>query len=223
MDKKEIDFLQTWNILKKRKWLIIYTTILCTVITAAISLFVITPVYQAVTRIVIVKENAKLFYEDRYTDSDIQMYQQLIKTYIEIAWSDSVIDATVKSFSQYPAAEIRKSLDATSNTGTQILELSAKNTKPDIAADIANTYADNFIKKCNDVLPAGELSILDKAKAPSEPITPRVLFNTAIAFFIGLMSSIGIALLIEHCDTKIRTEAQIEAKLHIPVLGTIQN
>lgn len=223
MDEKEIDLLEAWKILKKRKWLIIYTTILCTIITAAICLFIITPVYQAVTRIVIVKENAKLFYEDKYTDSDIQMYQQLIKTYIEIAKSDSVVDATVANFSQYPADKIKKSLNVVSNTGTQILELRVKYPSPDTAANVANVYAENFIKQCNDILPAGQLSILDKAKVPSGPVSPRVLMNTAITFLIGLMSSTGIAFLMEYCDTKIRTEEQIEMKLHIPVLGAIED
>lgn len=222
-NERELDLLDMWKILKKRKWLIICTAILCTVITAAMNIFVITPVYEAVTRIVIVKENAKLFYEDRYTESDVLMYQQLAKTYTAIAMSDSVIDATAKNFNQYPAGEIRKSLSAASNTGTQILELKAKNSEPDLAASIANTYAENFIKECSSILPAGELSILDKAKVPANPKTPKVMLNTAVAFLIGLISSMGIAFLIEYCDTKIRTEEQIESMLHIPVLGIIQD
>lgn len=222
-DEKGLDLLDVWKLLKKRKWLIIWSTILCTIITAAINIFVITPVYEAISRIVIVKENAKLFYEDRYTDSDIQMYQQLIKTYLGIAASDSVIDATVKNFSEYPASDIRKSLSAASNTGTQIIELKAKNITPDLASNIANAYAENFIKECNNILPAGQLSILDKAKVPTNPKTPKVMLNTAVAFLIGLIGSIGIAFLIEYCDTKIRTEDQIENMLHIPVLGIIQD
>lgn len=221
MDEQELDLLEVWKVFKKRKWLIIYTTVLCTVIVAAISSLIITPVYEAVTRIVIVKDSAKIFYEDRYTESDVMMYQKLVKTYVEIAKSDSVIDQTANSFSQYSADKIKKSLNAVSKDDTQILELSVKNSNPELAANIANTYADNFIKESNDVLPAGQLSILDKAKVPEKPVSPQNFLNTAIAFFMGLMVSIGIAFLLECSDTTITTEDQIEKKLNIPVLGVI--
>lgn len=222
-EEQEIDLHQFLNVLNKRKWLITAITLITTLFTAAVYFLFITPTYEAVTRIVIVKESAKIFYEDKYTQSDILMYQKLLKTYIEIAKSDKVVDKTIQGLSQYTSSEIRNSLNAVSKADTQILELRVKNSKPDVAANIANLYAKNFIEESSKVLPAGELTILDIAKTPESPVSPKKMLRIAISFCISLMASVGLAFLLEYMDTKIRTEEQIEKHLNLQVLGVISN
>ncbi|MEG0579336.1 MAG: hypothetical protein RR490_05425, partial [Niameybacter sp.] len=57
--------------------------------------------YQTKSTVVIGKEEARLFYEDRYTQGDIAMYEKTANTYIEIAKSDRVISQVADQYSQY--------------------------------------------------------------------------------------------------------------------------
>jgi capsular polysaccharide biosynthesis protein len=222
MDEEiEIDLRKMFNIIMKRKWIIAYTTLLSILISSVISFYFINPVYEAGVSVVVVKEEARVFYEDRYTNSDVTMYQKLLKTYAEIAKSNTVIKETANNLKEYKAEDIKKNIKVVPKLDTQILEIKIKNKNAADAADIANELAKNFVEKGSDILPAGNLNILDEAEIPQNPVSPNRKLNIAIAFFLGLMVSIGIIFMIEYMDTKVRDEEDIEKHLHIPVLGSI--
>ena len=62
---------------------------------------------------------------------------------------------------------------------------------------------------------------MDKAIVPINAISPNKKLNIAIAFFIGLMVSLGIVFLLEYVDNTIKTESDVEKYLGLPVLGVI--
>jgi capsular polysaccharide biosynthesis protein len=43
----------------------------------------------------------------------------------------------------------------------------------------------------------------------------------AIAFVVGLMTGVGLAFLLEYLDNTIKTEADVEKHLGLPVLGVV--
>ncbi|QCX33344.1 hypothetical protein FDN13_06270 [Caloramator sp. E03] len=224
MDEENvIDLRDIINILKKRKWIIVYASTLTVTATLIISLFFINPKYESKASIVIVKEDARIFYEDRYTQSDILMYQKLLKTYCEIAKSNLVIDKTAEEFPQYKSEEIKKMVSAVPMVDTQIIELKAKCNSPSLAQNIVNTYAKNFIEESMKVLPAGDLKLLDSGKYMDKIVSPNYKLNLSIAFVIGIMMSVGIIFLLEYIDTKIKSKEQIEREIKLPVLVEISN
>lgn len=217
----EIDLLEIRDIIFKRKWIIIFITLISTMVAIVVSFFLIKPVYESRTSIVVGKEEARIFYEDKYTNSDIMMYQRIVKTYAEIAKSDTVIQKTADSLENYTVKDIKNLIMVVPKRDTQILEFNVKSHVPADAARIANEWVNNFILEANKVLPAGELNILDKAKAGYDSVSPNKKLNIAIAFILGLMVSLGIVFLLEYIDKKIRTEEQIKQLLDIPVLVSI--
>ena len=62
---------------------------------------------------------------------------------------------------------------------------------------------------------------MDRAIVPINPISPNKKLNLAIAFFLGLMISVGIVFLLEYLDSTIKTESDVEKYLDLPVLGVI--
>ena len=62
---------------------------------------------------------------------------------------------------------------------------------------------------------------VDPATVPTEPISPQVMRNTALAAMVGLMLAVGVIFLIEALDDTIKTPDDVKKTLGLPVLGVI--
>ena len=67
----------------------------------------------------------------------------------------------------------------------------------------------------------GSIQVMDGAKIPQRPIKPNKTLNVAIAFFIGLVASLGLTFALEYMDSTLKTEENINRYLDIPVIGII--
>jgi chain length determinant protein EpsF len=67
-----------------------------------------------------------------------------------------------------------------------------------------------------------DVSILNPAVAPLEPSGPRVLFNTLVSVLLGTVLGVGLSLLIEMLNRPIRSAADMQELLGVPVLGTVE-
>lgn len=62
---------------------------------------------------------------------------------------------------------------------------------------------------------------VDPATVPTEPISPQVMRNTALAAMVGLMLAVGVIFLIEALDDTLKTPDDVKKTLGLPVLGVI--
>ncbi len=65
------------------------------------------------------------------------------------------------------------------------------------------------------------IAILNPASVPAKPSRPRVLFNTLIAIFLGLIAGTGVALVLELLNRRVRSARDLTEVLQLPLLGTI--
>jgi capsular exopolysaccharide synthesis family protein len=63
--------------------------------------------------------------------------------------------------------------------------------------------------------------VVEKAEKPEYPVKPRKTLNIILGIIVGLFGGIGMAFFIEYLDNTIKSPEDVEAKLGIPVLGTI--
>lgn len=63
------------------------------------------------------------------------------------------------------------------------------------------------------------VNILSTATPPAEPSSPKIVLNTALAIFIGLLLAIGAVLVLELIDRRVRAPEDVLASLGLPVLG----
>lgn len=66
-----------------------------------------------------------------------------------------------------------------------------------------------------------DVVVLTPAVVPTQPSGPRVLFYTMAAAMLGLMMGVGLALLAETRDRRVRTARELMELLQVPVLGEI--
>ena len=64
-------------------------------------------------------------------------------------------------------------------------------------------------------------NILTTALPPAEPSSPKVVLNTALSVFVGALLAVGVALLLELSNRRVRAPDDIVASLGLPVLGTL--
>ena len=67
------------------------------------------------------------------------------------------------------------------------------------------------------------IAVLNPAVAPPDPSKPRVLLNTLASIFLGGMLGVGLALVLELMNRKIRSTEDLVEALELPVLGTISS
>ncbi len=215
-----MEIIEYLNIIKKRILLIILVTIGATVFSGLLSYFVITPTYKSDISVIIGKPENKSQVSQGY--NDVMMYQQLVKTYSEFVTSRKVSDNVIKALKlNINSDELQKMVTVAPKGDTEFLTITVKSKDPKQAMDIANQLAKSLKSVSNDVKKVDNVQLLDEALLPTVPNSPNPKLNMAIAFFIGLMVSLGIAFLLEYLDNTVKTQEDIEKLTGIPVIGII--
>lgn len=221
-EEMTLDLRELFWILKKRVKLIISITAAATIIAGIISFFLIAPTYQCKVSLVVGKGEASTSVSKNYDYNEVMMYQKLVKTYAQIAKLDSVAEDVIKKGNlQMSVKNFQGIVKVTPQADTQILDLAVENKDPYKAKEITDIFTEVFIKKAVDAIPSGNIQVLDKAQVPEKPIKPKNKLNIAIAFFLGLMVSVGSAFLLEYMDNTIKTDEDISKVLDLPVVGVI--
>ena len=63
--------------------------------------------------------------------------------------------------------------------------------------------------------------IVEPARQPGGPVKPNKQRSISMAFFLGLVLSIGLAFLLEHLDNTLKGAEDVENRLQLPVLGLL--
>ncbi|OAA86925.1 YveK family protein [Clostridium ljungdahlii] len=220
-EETTLDLRDFYYILKKRFRLIVIVTVACTLLAGILSFFVIKPTYEAGTTIIVGKPQNSQKSNTQY--NDVMMYQNLVKTYAQIAGSNAVMEsASNKMNGSVSAGQLQKIITVTPQQGTQILEIKGQSKDPSQAVNMVNAVSNSFITESKRVFPTGgDIQIMDKPQFPDKPVKPKKMLNMAIAFFVGLMGSIGFSFMLEYMDNTIKTEEDVNKALGIPVIGII--
>ena len=67
----------------------------------------------------------------------------------------------------------------------------------------------------------GNFEVLVRAEVPTEPIEPQPLRAGVLGLAVGLFAGIGLALLLEQFDTRLRRPEEIAAVIRTPILGRV--
>lgn len=219
--EETIDLREYFFILKKKMWIIATSAIICGLVSGLISFFVLKPVYEANTSLIVNKEvNNET--TQMSTSDDLNFVQKLAVTYGEIIKSRTVITSTIDKLNlDMTYEELSEAVSITNVANTQIIKVSVQNTSPLLATRICNTIPQIFSTEVQRIVKASGVEVIDKAMVPENPIKPNKMMNIAIATVLGAMVSVFVILLMEALNTKVKEPKDIEEKLGIPVFGVV--
>jgi len=219
--EETIDLREYFFILKKKMWIILLSAVIFGVISGLVSFYVLKPVYEANTTLIVNKE-VENETTQMTTSDDLNFVQKLALTYGEIIKSRSVITSTINKLNlDMTYEELSEVVSITNVANTQIIKISVKNENPRVAATICNTIPEIFSTEVQRVVKASGTEVIDKAAVPEEPIKPNKKMNILIATILGAMVSVFVIFLKEALNTKIKEPKDIEEKLGLPVFGIV--
>ncbi|GIN23165.1 YveK family protein [Siminovitchia fordii] len=219
--EETISLRELMETIRKRLNLIVLITMAAVLISGIVSYFVITPIYQSSTQLLVNQAKSD---QPIVNPGEIQTNLQLINTYNVIIKSPAILDQVNKDLDMdMTVSQLNKKITVQSEKDSQVVNVTVQDPDPSKAAEIANQIATVFQKEIVDIMNVDNVSILAKAEvgeSPS-PVKPKPLINIAIAFVVGLMAGVGVAFLLEYLDNTVKTEQDVEKLLELPVLGAI--
>lgn len=219
--EETISLQEIIDVLKKRMKMILLITIIAAAISGIISFFILTPIYQASTQLLVNQSQS----DQQYVDvNQVRSNIELINTYNVIIKSPTILEKVIDDLAlDRTYDELNNQVNVTSAQNSQVIEITVEDANPAQAVEIANGIATVFQNDIVDIMNVDNVNILSVAELSDNPspVKPNPTLNIAIALVIGLMVGIGLAFLLEYMDNTIKTEQDIEKHLGLPVLGTI--
>jgi capsular polysaccharide biosynthesis protein len=219
--EETINLKDLFGILKKRLVLIVSLALTAAILSAAVSYFYLTPIYQASTQILV--NQAKVDRDGSIT-GDVQNNLQYINTYNVIIKSPAILNLVIDELDlNDTTAQLTGKIHVSSQQNSQVVNISVQDQNIENAVSIANTTAKVFQEEITKIMSVDNVSILAEAAVTEgqTPIKPKPLINIAIALIIGIMTGVGVAFLLDYLDNTIKNEQEIESILGLPVLGVI--
>jgi len=205
----------------RKRWIVVLgLPLIAALIIGVMSYYVITPVYQTSTTLLIGGKASEAALEATTQVAGNTILQQLIKNDAEIAKSHTVEKSVITDLKlPLTADKLDPLIDVSQVKTTDLLEIKVKNQSPELAASIANATAQEFSK----AVTPGSVSIVDQAEIPNKPMSPNKTMNVLFALVGGLIASISLAFLLEYLDNTIKTYRDVKDILGMPLLGLIAN
>jgi capsular exopolysaccharide synthesis family protein len=165
------------------------------------------------------------------------------------------------------AAKVADSLTVKGAGESSVVDVSVTATSPVLAASIANTYTQQFVKEQQAAnrqyfkaalslvhkqlaalspkqriggdglqlqdraqtlgflaeLNNGNVQVAEEAVAPTSPSSPKTSKDTVLGGLLGLLIGLGLALVVERLDRRIRGLEELEHIYGLPMLGVVPN
>lgn len=216
----EIDVLQLFRSLRKRKLVILLVAIITSSVAFAYSTFVIKPEFTSTTRIYVV--NRDQGEKSGLTNQDLQAGTYLVKDYREIILSQDVLEEVVSDLKlDLTPKGLANKIKVTVPVDTRIVSISVKDKQPEEASRIANSLREVAAEKIVAVTRVSDVTTLEEARPATTPSSPNVRRNTLFGFLGGAVVTVIAVLLIELLDTRVKRPEDVEDVLQIPLLGLV--
>lgn len=217
-----INLQQLLKIIKERFFLIVSMVIIGVGIGFILSFFIFQPVYQAESQILVNQRNSG---QEGYAWSQFETELQLIDTYNVIIKSPAIIDKVISELDlNITSKELSEHISVTNEENSKVVNLKVEDKIPEQAVLLANEVASVFKAEIPKLMSVDNINILSEATLSENPIPikPNKILIIAIALVIGLFTGVGLALIIELINTRIKSEQEVEDLLGLPIIGTIR-
>ncbi|MCY8403082.1 YveK family protein [Bacillus sonorensis] len=220
--KENMDFKELIAILRKRTVLILVLTIGVTLISGIFQFFVLTPVYQASTQVLVHQVGEK---KGSATFSDIQINLQYTRTF-QALLKNPVILGQVKEelHLQDSVGSLKEKIVTSSESESEIINITVQDKSQERAANIANTLTAVLKKEIKKIMNTDRVTVLSKADIVDSPtpVKPNYKMNILLSFGAALMAGIALAFFLDFLDDTVTRPSQVEKEAGFIYLGSIE-
>jgi capsular exopolysaccharide synthesis family protein len=209
----------------RRRWLGVLIIVLTTLALASVVTLMMPRKYTAATQLFfgVAAESVS----DMAQGSNFAEKQ--MSSFAEVATSPRVLVPVIQQLGlRVTPRELTESVKATVRVNTVTLEIAVTDPDATRAARTANAVGAELAKAVADLSPdredgteAVQVNTIAPAEVPTESSSPKVPQNLGIGLILGLLLGVGIAVLRDVLDTKIRNENDVGLVTASPILGVV--
>lgn len=218
---EEIDLKELFDFIKGKIGLLVIITVSICLLGCIYGLFIQKPMYKSYTTVILAGNESSS--NNSITQGDITLNKNLVDTYAEIVKSRRVLDQVIGDLgldTTFNVLSNHISVSAVNNT--EIIKITVDDRNAKKAKNVANVTAKYFTKEVIDLYNMNNVNILDEAIEADTPYNINILKQVTIYFILGLVFSCGVLFVIYYFDRTIKSIEQIEQKVKLPILGSVQ-
>ncbi|MBF0689108.1 MAG: formate--tetrahydrofolate ligase [Cellulomonas sp.] len=219
-----MEFQDYLSIVRKR-WLSIVLIATLVVAGAVAATLAATPMYQAHAQVYVSVRSSG-------TTSDLlqgsNFTQRQVSSYAELATTPRVLVPVIEHLDLPTTPDaLASSISASSPVDSSLINIRVTSPDPRTASDVANSAAESLSSEVADLeRPEGgvspvQISTVRVASPPESPSSPNLPRNLALGVVVGLALGLGVAVLRELLDTRVRTEADVHDVTDTSVIATV--
>lgn len=216
-DEMEIDLLELLFVLKQKLLLLIAAFVVGAAVVGLYTARFVAPTYRTAATIYISTKTTSIT-----SLADLQIGSQLAVDFQIVATTREVLENVVEKLGlDMTYEEIRAKVNITTPQGSHMLKITATDTDPQRATDIANTLADELRLQIADVMNTEMPSMVERAVVPIGKVGPFTIRNAILAGFTLVVGLSGVIVVLHLMDDSIHTEEDIKKYLKLNNLAMI--
>lgn len=214
---EEIDLKELFEFFKSKLSLFIVIVVGVCLVGSIYGLIIQKPMYSSYTTVILGST------ETTITQNDVTLNKNLVNTYAEIVKSRRVLDQVIDELSlDINYDELVGMISVTAVNNTEIIKITINDSDAIVAKNIANITATVFADEVSNLYNMDNVNILDEAIASENPYNINIVKQIVIYFMIGLVLAAGVLFIIYYFDRTIKSVEQVEQKIKLPILGSVQ-
>ena len=219
---EEIDLKELLEFIQSKISILITITVSICLIGSIYGLFIQKPLYNSYTTVILGSNEGTS--SAVLTQNDLTMAKNLVDTYAEIVKSRRVLDQVIDELKLDISYEkLYSKITVTALNNTEIIKIAVSDRDAIKAKNIANVTAEYFSEEITNLYNMNNVNILDKAIESDSPYNINIVKQLVLYFAIGLALVIGILFVIFYFDRTIKSAEQVEDKIKLPILGSVES
>lgn len=218
--------LSDYLAIARKRWASILALSALGVVVAVTASLLATPVYTATTQLYVSVQGGSS------TNDMLQganFTRQQVSSYTKLVTSPLVLSPVVDDLAlETRASELAENVSSDSPPNSSLVNINVSDSSPAIAAALADAIAVEFrdvvaeLEKPTDGSPSSvKLTVVRNAEVPVSPSSPNTKLNLILGLLAGLALGVGLAVLRETLDTRVRSEAAVGQVTELSVVGVI--
>ena len=216
MDDKLVDHIEVGRLLKRGWWVIILTAI----ITTSLGVYKVSKLresYQGYMTVFIGRDVNAMEY---YSEAELESYNNLIGAFSEFIKRGEIAEQILKKHKiDTPAGAVKNSLAFSIQGNSPTVAISYYSGVNEEIEDILEAISSEFSDQIKKIMP--DINPVVLAEPSVATIYPNKKKLPVISCVVGLIIGIGVILVLDYFDDKIRSSKRLKEVLPVPVLGEI--
>ena len=226
-----MELRQYLSVLRSRLWLILVTTIVAGVAGGLVSNT--TPEYVARSTIYVGDRGGTVDTPAELSTDRLAALDRVVLTFSKMIDSEPIAEEAIGALDlDVDADDVVDATEVRPEPATQLLYIDVGDSDPAVAQALSNALADAFVESVLEFEPSetgteeGSVPqlpayVFQRASLPTEPVPTGQARTIVLATLFGLVVGTGLALLLDYLDVSLRSAADVERRLELPVLGVI--